>query len=398
VNQLEQKIAAEAGARGAISFARFMELALYCPVYGYYEKEGDKLGRRGDFYTSVSVGPLFGQLLASQFADWFAAAPTTPDCQLSAVPCHGGGQPAADSCPAPENFILIEAGAHRGDLALDVLHWVREHQPDIFARLQYWLVEPSIRRQRWQREKLAGFEPQARWVAGLEVLASDLERAAASRPLSTILVCNELLDALPVHRLGWDARQQAWFEWGVAAEKDRFVWTRVECERSDLASWIAESCLPVQGLGSVLPDGFVIEVCPAAVAWWQRAATAVRRGRLVAIDYGGTAEELLVPERREGTLRAYHHHQLAPDPLLAPGEQDLTAHVNLTAIEAAGTRAGFRTVEFTTQDRFLTEIAKRAWTREARWGVWTPKQTRQFQTLVHPEHLGRAFRVLVQFR
>ena len=121
-------------------------------------------------------------------------------------------------------------------------------------------------------------------------------------------------------------------------------------------------------------------------------------GRLVTIDYGLTADEFLVPERMQGTARAYSHHQASRDVLADPGEQDITAHVNFTAIQTAGQLAGLRTDAFMTQAQFLTGIAGRVWKSGASFGAWTPERTRQFQTLTHPEHLGQSFRVLVQSR
>ena len=119
---------------------------------------------------------------------------------------------------------------------------------------------------------------------------------------------------------------------------------------------------------------------------------------MLAVDYGLTAEEFFVPERKEGTLRGYHRHRSTRDVLACPGEQDITAHVNFTAIRAAGEAVGMRTEAFLTQAQFLTAIAARTCADEDSLGKWTPERTRQFQTLIHPEHLGRSFRVLVQSR
>src|SRR5262249_43589657 len=115
MNQVAEKIAAEIRNYGPISFARFMESALYCPVYGYYEKEEDTIGRGGDYYTSVSVGALFGELLAHQFAEWLMNLQTSTETG---------------------SLRLIEAGAHHGHLARDILRWLRAHRPALFAALQ----------------------------------------------------------------------------------------------------------------------------------------------------------------------------------------------------------------------------------------------------------------------
>ncbi len=381
MNTAADKIRAEIAERGVICFARFMELALYCPDCGFYEKENDTIGRRGDFYTSVSVGPLFGELLAFQFAVWLAE--------------RGTGNAERGTLPMQ----IVEAGAHDGRLANDVLNWLRLRRPALFEQIEYCIIEPSARRQERQRKTLAGLAPRVRWVAGPGCLGDD-STGAVSNPQSAIrnpqlngvIFSNELLDAMPVHRLGWDARRREWFEWGVAFDGGNFAWTRMP--KTSHASPLAPHVPPE--LLEILPDRFTTEICPAAENWWREAARALRHGRLLTIDYGLSAEEFFAPQRADGTLRAYHRHRLSGDVLANVGEQDLTAHVNFTAIQSAGEAVGLRTEILQTQARFLTDIAGRAWTEGSGFGPWTPDHTRQFQTLTHPEHLGRAFRVLVQ--
>jgi SAM-dependent MidA family methyltransferase len=277
---------------------------------------------------------------------------------------------------------------------------MREHRPGLFQELEYWIVEPSERRRAWQQGVLAQFAAKLHWVKQLPELLSVPASSGANRHLLPavrgIIFSNELLDAMPTHRLGWDAKERMWYEWGVTAEGGRFVWTRLPVNtESSMGNW------PF-GTGSklleVLPDGFTVEINPAAEQWWLMAATVLDWGRLVTIDYGLTADEFLAPERKEGTARAYSHHQPSRDVLAHPGEQDITAHVNFTAIQTAGESAGLRTDAFVTQAQFLTGIAARVWKGGASFGAWSPERTRQFQTLTHPEHLGQSFRVLVQSR
>ena len=208
---------------------------------------------------------------------------------------------------------------------------------------------------------------------------------------------------MPVHRLGWDARERRWFEWGVAWKDGRFVWERmpdggkskVQSPKSSVAGLLPDVPLALQ---EVLPDGFTTEICPAAESWWREAAALLNRGKFVTIDYGLTAVDFFKPERKDGTLRAYYRHHASGDILANAGEQDITAHVNFSAIQAAGEAAGLSTEAFQTQAQFLTDIVRRAWQEGSAFGPWTPQRTRQFQTLTHPEHLGRAFRVLIQSR
>jgi len=366
-----EKIRAEIAMRGMVSFARFMELALYCPVCGFYEKEDDTIGRHGDFYTNVSVGSLFGELLAFQFADWLAQAG------------------ARNAGRGTDTLKIVEAGTHDGKVAKDILNWLQNRRPELLAQIEYWIIEPSARRQQWQRETLREYAPRVRWGARLSAIG---DRSCTK--VSGIVFSNELLDAMPVHRLGWDAKRREWFEWGVAINGEQFVWTRLPQLNHNSRFTLQ---IPPE-LIAVLPDGFTTEICPAAETWWREAAGLIRHGKLLTIDYGLNAGDFFTPERKDGTLRAYHRHHLSTDVLANPGEQDLTAHVNFTGIQSAGEQAGLKTDLFNTQACFLTEIAVRAWNENNGFGPWTSNHTRQFQTLTHPELMGRSFRVLVQAR
>jgi SAM-dependent MidA family methyltransferase len=373
LDQLVEIIAGEIEAAGAISFARFMELALYCPIYGYYEAEKDTVGRRGDYFTSVSVGPLFGGFLAFQFTQWLTN------------PLIG----------KPGPLRIVEAGAHSGDLARDILTWVREQRPELWDRLHYHILEPSSRRQEWQRAQLAGFGNQVIWNENFSALGRDPQGGPESG-FGGVIFSNEFLDALPVHRLGWDAKMARWFEWGVTMNGTDFGWARTALA-PDLSlrplGWAFES-----ELLALLPDGFTLEVSPAAEQWWRDAASLLTWGKLVTLDYGLSGDELLKPERSGGTLRAYRRQRICADVLANPGHQDITAHVNFSAIRAAGESVGLETRQFISQGRFLTEIATQTWKEGAAFGEWSARRTRQFQTLTHPEHLGARFQVLVQGR
>jgi SAM-dependent MidA family methyltransferase len=347
---------------GAIPFARFMELALYCPETGYYERNQDNVGRRGDFITSVSVGNLFGELLAFQFAAWLT------EFQISNL-----------------KFQIIEAGAHDGKLARDILNWLQTHRPELFPEIEYLILEPSERRRQWQQETLKRF-PNVCWLSRFN--------DSTIQQFNGIIFGNELLDAFPVRRLGWDAKEKQWFEWGVTLDGEKFVWVKIPTPHSELPSSILH--LP-SSLLAVLPDGYVIEDSPAAENWWRAAAGILSHGKMLAIDYGFGSDEQFSPSRLNGTLRAYHRHHVSDDLLAQPGEQDLTAHVNFSAIQKAGEEAGLQTETFCTQPQFLTRILQKAVTDKS-FASLDAKQVRQFQTLTHPEHLGRAFRVLVQSR
>ncbi len=352
---LAEMIRAHIERDGPLPFAQFMSLALYHPQHGYYSSARGQIGARGDFMTSVSVGSMFGELLAFQFARWFEAE------------------------REPESkFQIVESGAHDGQLAFDILEALEDQESALFARVEYWIVEPSPARCAAQQTKLSRFH-NVRWF---ETLADIRQRVRG------VIFSNELLDALPVHPFAWNASARRWEEMAVTRRGDQFIWTRLKQLNP------SHPQLPA-ALLDVLPDGYVMELCPVATSWWREAAASLVSGRLMTIDYGGVLEELLSPARHTGTLRAYSGHRVGADVLTNPGEQDITAHVNFTEIVQTGEAAGLRTEMFTTQSQFLTEIARGLWTGK---DSLPPQKVRQFQTLTHPEHLGRPFKVLVQSR
>ena len=351
---------------GAIPFSRFMELALYCPETGYYERIEHAPGRSGDFYTSVHVGPLFGRLLAAQFADWLE-------------PLTAG------------RLQLVEAGAHDGRLALDILSWFEGTNSPLWPRLEFGLIEPSARRRAWQARRLARFADHIRWF--------DSPADPNLQSMQGILFSNELLDAFPVTRLKWMASGQHWVEMGVGwrADLDRFVWIDLPISASGADNLLAAAGLSIPTeLARVFPDGFIVDVAPQATHWWTDAARTLAHGILMTIDYGLTAEELLSPSRTDGTLRAYRNHRVERDVLAFPGEQDLTSHVNFTQLQRAGEAEGLETARLVSQADFLTRGAARIW----RDGDSAPSaaEVRQFNTLTHPEHLGSRFRVFAQHK
>jgi SAM-dependent MidA family methyltransferase len=433
MSELTEIISREVATQGVISFARFMELALYCPGLGYYERQSKQIGCQGDFYTSVAVGSLFGELLAFQFVRWLKELPSHETVQApNRWKTNKVGSSQPEKAPS-RSFQIVEGGAHDGQLANDILMWIKRFEPAWLTRLEYWILEPSSERQQWQQEKLAKFAPYVRWFCSWESLDG--------RELQGVIFSNELLDSFPVHRIGWDAKARCWFEWGVGGTADHFIWKRMplEASRSDRPqNPVADSGntplpsrghpLPIgwgegQGEGppvhlraplengvhldspqlpnellAVLPDGFTAEISPAARRWWERAARALDQGKLMTLDYGLSSDDFFVPERANGTLRAYLGHHCSGDLLAHPGEPDLTAHVNFTALQRTGEAAGLVTENVVKQAQFLTRILERTTPQDTSFNFASMERRRQFQTLTHPEHLGRPFKVLVQSR
>jgi len=361
MNSLEEIVRDEIRKRRTIPFARLMELALYCPQFGYYDRLENRIGLLGDFYTSASVGSLFGRLLAFQFALWLDRL--------------GNGA-----------VQIVEAGAYDGWLALVVLDWLQSRRPDLLDRLQFWILEPSQVLQAKQRSLLEGHAPRIRWFTGwTEVPRSGVQG---------VIFSNELLDAMPVHRVGWDAAARTWFEWGVTIRASNLAWERIDLA-PELAASASITRLPAELLG-LLPDGFVTELSPAAEQWWSQAASNLHQGRLLTFDYGLEAEEFFLPSRSGGTLRAYRGHKMNTDLLARLGEQDLTSHVNFTSIRSAGETAGLQTEGLIPQSVFLTRILAQA--EGVGESLASGSKSGEFHTLTHPEHLGHAFKVFLQSR
>lgn len=393
MNALHEIIVSEIQQHGWMSFARFMELALYHPEHGYYEKEHATVGREGDFYTSISVGSLFGELLAFQFSEWLSSmSQETENAPSKPTPLVEPSHRTTGNGLQTTSHHIIECGAHDGQLAFDILSWMQKQRPTLFRQLEYRIIESSTHSESLQRSRLAEFSGTVDWISDWADLPAGGVRG--------VVFSNELLDAFPVHRVGWNSTQKTWFEWGIGLEKEAFVWRKANLKQigDDRAlRRIGEMNLP-GALLDILPDHFTTEVNIGAEAWWKSAATALYHGKLLTLDYGFRTEQFFSPERANGTLRAYRDHRIANDPLANPGCQDLTAHVNFSFLESIAEKAGLQTEEFCSQSNFLTRIASEAWKPERDFGLWTPKHTRQFQTLTHPDHLGRSFKVLVQSR
>jgi len=346
---LRERIAAD----GPLDFADFMAAALYHPNLGYYAREGRQVGCGGDFFTSVSVGPLFGDLLARRFVQWWQQA------------------------GHPQQWRLIECGAHDGTLAADVLAALRRLDPAALAALEYAIPEPLPRLQAAQREKLRDFGDRVRHLAS----PADL----ASQPLPGIAFGNELLDALPCHVVEW--------------QSDGWRLCRVACGREGGFCW--ETSLPVYDralldalapLGTAFPPGYRNEARTGYGGLLAPLLGALSSGMLLWLDYGFARPEYYHPARCQGTLRTFAQHRAGDDPLLDPGSVDITAHVDFTAVTEAAVALGCRPLLFRNQASWLTAVA-RQWLLGMEDHPNAPL-LRQFQTLIHPAQLGGQFHVL----
>jgi SAM-dependent MidA family methyltransferase len=338
---------------GPLRFTDFMATALYDPELGYYAREARQVGRGGDFFTSVSVGPLFGELLARRFLrEW-------------------------GNYGAPARWRIVEFGAHDGTLAADILGAISRLDPSAFDALEYVIPEPLPRLQAAQREVLAGFPRQARFISDVSDLFAD--------PLPGVAFGNELLDALPFHVVEW--KNHGWRECRVALDSDgEFNWetNHAITDPSLLAA--------LTKLGADFPDGYRTEVRTNFRDFLEPLTRCLSSGLLLWPDYGFARPEYYHPDRKTGTLRTFSKHRAAENPLATPGEIDITAHVDFTTVAEAAISLGCRPLTFRNQGAWLTEIARD-------WLISLDNQPdmaalRQFQTLTHPAHLGGSFHVI----
>jgi SAM-dependent MidA family methyltransferase len=345
---LTQVLQAEIASRGPVSFREFMAAALYHPQHGYYSSGRAAIGRAGDFITSVSVGRLFGTLLARQFIEMWERL----DC--------------------PDAFSLIEQGAHDGTLMEDVLAALRSLSPECSAAVRPAIIEPAPV---WQEKQRARFKDwPVTWVESVESLA----------PFTGIHYSNELVDAFPVHLIRRNSNN--WTELCVDWENHRFTFVERPIEDAKLHSRLEQISVPTN---------YLTEVCLEASHWMQTLGEKLIRGYILTIDYGLTQAEYYRSERSQGTLEAIAAHRREHDVLAHPGEFDLTAHVDFTALAEAARDTGLKIEGFTDQHHFMVGLAARHFPEGRRP---SPSDMRAFQTLAHPTMLGRSFKVFAASR
>jgi SAM-dependent MidA family methyltransferase len=330
-----------------------MELCLYEPGLGYYARSQEQFGKAGDFYTSSDVHAVFGRLMARQFEEMWRVL------------------------GSPERIEIVEFGPGRGLFARDVLDWSRQKFPGFFRVLQYTLVETSAA----LREKL-GAVLNEHIVAGKAVVAGDVAGYVSTE--NVIVFANEFFDALPVEVLSQHGVMHVGWEAG------RFVESFVSASAAEMEYLDRYSIHPAEGER--------VEAGLEAQRWIPRIAATVRRGFVVIIDYGYTREELLAGRHR-GTIMCYRQHSASENPYEAPGEQDITAHVNFTALRAAGEQAGLECLGLVTQSQFLLGIGEETQFSDAFEDARLPqeraKRALQLKHLVTPAGMGETFSVLV---
>ena len=356
--QLATMLTEHIRAWGPITFAKYMDACLYDPQHGYYTR-AEQMPRR-DYFTSVDTSPIFGRLLARQFQEMWI--------QL--------GRPA--------EFLLVEPGAGTGALAAQILDFTNQSFPEFYSALQYAAVERSAVRRAAAAVALAPYLAAKHFS-----MVSDMP---AEIPCGCIF-SNEFFDALPVHRLlleGDDLRESY-----VGSGNNGLCEQFGPLSSPALAEYLSEQ-------GIKLQEGQLAEINLEACAWIAEMGARLRRGFVLTIDYGHEARELYDDRHMRGTLLAYEKHRACENFFRAPGQQDLTAHVNFTALDRHGRRAGLQHTGLTSQSNFLLSLARHSDFADLQSPSMTETEhTRArllFKTLIYPEGMGETFQILIQHK
>jgi SAM-dependent MidA family methyltransferase len=348
---------------GPITFHDWMAAALYDPQDGYYcRRDLPRWGRTGDYRTAPERSPLFAATFARYFASLY------------------------EDLGAPEVLTIIEAGAGAGHFAQGVLETLRSTFPDIFAATRYLIDEASDDARERARLRLSPFADRLAFRR-----LKDIET-----PIDAgIIFANELLDAFPVHRVTMRGGKLLESHVGLNST-GAFRWVEKEPSTPHLITYF-------ERLGINLREGQIAEVNLQAHEWMALAASTLKRGYLIIVDYGADATDLYHPtQRQQGTLRAFHRHQFAHDPLAHPGQQDLTTTVDWTSLIHTGQENGLHPVSFEPQDKFLLRAGLLDQLQLMTAGMASQAEALALRStlrdLILPGGLSESFQVLVQKR
>jgi len=369
---LVEKLVARIERDGPISFAAFMEAALYDPEFGYYMTAGPRIGREGDYYTSLDVHSIFAELVGRQIAQ------------------------AAEEIVSSGELTIVEMGAGKGLLAQHLLNAYRRDHPELLSRLRYLLVERSpamVETQKQRLRELTGAGVRIAWVPDLDAVSAD--------SVTGVFLSNELVDAFPVHRLvkrplglreifvGWEPVGTGGASAGPPpALSGRFIEIEAPPFSPDLEAYFAR-------LGIRLEVGQQAEVNLQGLEWMRQVGARLRRGLVVTIDYGHAAADLFAPARKTGTLLGYYRHTVSDSPYVHVGQQDLTAHVDFTSLALAGQDVGLEVTGFTNQLHFLIGLGI-----ESAFADLDPEspQSAAMRELLRPDGMGTTYKILIQHK
>jgi len=328
-----------------------MEMALYYPGLGYYTKETATIGKKGDFYTSPHLHPVFGMMLGKQMQEMW------------------------ESMGKPEDFQIMEMGAGMGYLARDMLDYLQT--TGLFRHLSYTIVEmnPSVAAR--QQELLSGFSGIVRWVG----------HPGEAAGITGCIVSNELLDAFPVRLVEMDDEVM-----------EVFV-TEKEGELAELNKKAAPEVLTyLSEFAPDLPKGYRTEVNLRIREWLAGISSQLVRGFILTVDYGYSAKDYYSEDRSTGTLLCYYRHQINETPYQHIGEQDMTAHLNFSSLAKWGQDNSFKTIGFSSQGTYLVSLGIDRAITELYGDAPDPFELAKIKGLIFPQGMGESHQVMVQYK
>ncbi|HHG74423.1 MAG TPA: methyltransferase [Persephonella sp.] len=342
---------------GEISFRDFMDMALYYPELGYYTSPEEKIGGYGDFYTASELDRAFGELLGKQFAEIYTKI-------------------------GEENFKIVEIGAGKGYLAFDILKFLQENYPEVFKNTTYTIIEKSPYHIKTQKELLSVFE-NVEWVQ--DIIDFDDES------ITGVVFSNELFDSFPVHLIR--KIKGKIYEVFIKVDEENNVQETLKEASEEILRYMEQ-------LKINIPEGMQTEINLDAVDYIQKIGKKLKKGFVITIDYGYPSAELYKPYRMRGTLMCYYRHRYSENFYENVGMQDITSHVNFSALKYYGMIAGLDFTGFTDQAHFLTnlglmEIFEKL---QEKNDYESFERLNRLKTLVLPKGMGEKFKVLVQHK
>lgn len=348
-----------------ITFSQYMDLCLFDRTYGYYNSEKTIIGKSGDFYTSASLSSDLGELLAIQLYQFW------------------------EILEKPDNFKLVEMGAGNGNLAYNIINFITNNYSDFIAHIEYIIIEKSTVLTEKQKQLLI---PKFSNIIPLTWTDFD------SIPDNFITGCflsNELIDAMPVHLIRFSDNQ---LQEIYLTEKDKTLVIKYDSvSNTEILEYF--DIININFQTNLYPENYQTEVNLAVIKWLKQISDKLKKGYLLSIDYGYTADKYYHPQRLEGTLKCYYQHRHHNNPYVNIGQQDITCHVNFTALEKYGELFGLNTVAYTKQALFLMGLGLGDRLNQLSNGtisLTTILQRRQeLHNLINPEGLGN-FGILLQ--
>ncbi len=359
MNELTELIQSHIKRQGPITFCKFMELALYHKDFGYYTAGRERIGKKGDFYTSPCVHPAFGEII-------------------------GRFIKKSSELVDAKNFTVVEMGAGKGYLALDILNSIKSNYPELYTNLRYLISETSPAQIEGGKKLLSEHNKRVSWIDSI----SELETSS----ISGVFLSNELIDSFPFHRVKFiDSGIREIY---VSLDKNEFI----EIERDPSCPEVEDY---LETCASEFLDGQEFEVRTNVKDWLSEISRIMDKGLVLTIDYGFLAPELFNPSRMKGTYKCMHKHVVNNNPYINIGEQDITAHVDFSNIMTIGESIGLKTIKYITQGQFLIDwgildILERHSSDER--SVNSQKEILAIKNLFLPSLMGDSFKVLIQYK